>query len=278
MSVDTQEPNVETTTLVDAAGVNLASISAAGAIKMDGSAVTQPISAASLPLPSGAATAAGITTLDVDLGIINANLTNGNATVKQTGTWTVQPGNTANTTAWKVDGSAVTQPIVNTTSIYATYGAQIVGLVPAAATTDLFTITGSATKTIVVTKIRFGATTTLGSTKDIVLLKRSTANSAGTSTSPAVVPFDSADPAGTAVVRAYTANPTLGTVIGAFKAYKFQISAVGTANQDLQMEFDPFTTKGVVLRGTSQVLAVSGNGVAFAAGASIDISIEWIEL
>lgn len=30
---------------------------------------------------------------------------------KQSGTWTVQPGNTANTTAWKVDGSAVTQPV-----------------------------------------------------------------------------------------------------------------------------------------------------------------------
>jgi len=30
--------------------------------------------------------------------------------VTQSGTWTVQPGNTANTTAWKTDGSAVTQP------------------------------------------------------------------------------------------------------------------------------------------------------------------------
>lgn len=29
----------------------------------------------------------------------------------QSGVWTVQPGNTANTTAWKVDGSAVTQPV-----------------------------------------------------------------------------------------------------------------------------------------------------------------------
>lgn len=28
----------------------------------------------------------------------------------QSGTWTVQPGNTPNTVAWKVDGSAVTQP------------------------------------------------------------------------------------------------------------------------------------------------------------------------
>lgn len=32
----------------------------------------------------------------------------------QNGTWTVQPGNTANTTAWKVDGSAVTQPTTTT--------------------------------------------------------------------------------------------------------------------------------------------------------------------
>lgn len=32
----------------------------------------------------------------------------------QSGTWTVQPGNTPNTTAWKVDGSAVTQPVSGT--------------------------------------------------------------------------------------------------------------------------------------------------------------------
>lgn len=31
--------------------------------------------------------------------------------VSQGGTWTVQPGNTANTTPWKVDGSSVTQPV-----------------------------------------------------------------------------------------------------------------------------------------------------------------------
>ncbi len=34
----------------------------------------------------------------------------------QAGTWTVQPGNTANTTAWKVDGSAVTQPVLATSA------------------------------------------------------------------------------------------------------------------------------------------------------------------
>jgi hypothetical protein len=43
------------TKLVDSGGTNAASISAAGALKVDGSAVTQPVSAASLPLPTGAA-------------------------------------------------------------------------------------------------------------------------------------------------------------------------------------------------------------------------------
>lgn len=42
----------------------------------------------------------------------------------QSGTWTVQPGNTANTTAWKVDGSAVTQPVSGT--VTATLAATVV--------------------------------------------------------------------------------------------------------------------------------------------------------
>jgi hypothetical protein len=36
----------------------------------------------------------------------------GTVAATQSGTWTVQQGNTANTTAWKVDGSAANQPIV----------------------------------------------------------------------------------------------------------------------------------------------------------------------
>ena len=38
----------------------------------------------------------------------------GTVAATQSGTWTVQPGNTANTTAWKVDNSAVTQPVSGT--------------------------------------------------------------------------------------------------------------------------------------------------------------------
>ena len=118
-------------------------------------ATAVPISAASLPLPSGAATettlgtrlsesdfdtktgsltetapgtdtassglngrlqriAQRLTSLITALGSpFQAGGSIGNTTFAstQSGTWTVQPGNTANTTAWKVDGSAVTQPV-----------------------------------------------------------------------------------------------------------------------------------------------------------------------
>ena len=132
-----------------------------------------PVSAASLPLPSGAATEATLSTLNGKVTACNTGavvvsssaLPTGAATeatlstvngkfgtlgqktmagsapvvlasdqaaipVSQSGTWTVQPGNTANTTPWlatinqggnsaavsasnalKVDGSAVTQPV-----------------------------------------------------------------------------------------------------------------------------------------------------------------------
>jgi len=47
------------------------------AIQVDGSAVTQPVSAASLPLPSGASTAANQSTANATLSGIEANQTNG---------------------------------------------------------------------------------------------------------------------------------------------------------------------------------------------------------
>lgn len=96
---------------------------------------TAAISASSLPLPTGASTAAkqpalgtagtassdvltvqGITSM-TPLKTDGSGVTqpvSGTVTANQGGTWTVQPGNTANTTAWKVDGSAVTQPVSGT--------------------------------------------------------------------------------------------------------------------------------------------------------------------
>lgn len=53
---------------------NPLSLTLAGALRVDGSAVTQPISAVSLPLPTGAATSANQATIISDLAAISAQL------------------------------------------------------------------------------------------------------------------------------------------------------------------------------------------------------------
>lgn len=148
-------------------GGNSATVTAGNALKVDGSASTQPVSGSvtanqggtwdlnnitgTVSLPTGAATAAkqpalgtagtasadvitvqgiaSMVALKVDGSAVTQPVS-GTVTANQGGTWTVQPGNTANTTPWlvtlnqggnsatvtasnalKVDGSAVTQPV-----------------------------------------------------------------------------------------------------------------------------------------------------------------------
>lgn len=70
--------------------ITVQGIASMTALKVDGSAVTQPVSLASVP---------------------SHNVTNAGTfatQAAQSGTWTVQPGNTANTTAWLVSNTPVT--------------------------------------------------------------------------------------------------------------------------------------------------------------------------
>ena len=61
---------------------------------------------------SGSGSGTVVAVLKKVVGLLSGSLSvTGAVTANQGGTWTVQPGNTANTTAWKVDGSAVTQPV-----------------------------------------------------------------------------------------------------------------------------------------------------------------------
>ena len=64
------------TKIEDGAGSgDKATVTVALALKVDGSAVTQPVSASSLPLPSGAATSAAQTTGNTSLASIDSKLT-----------------------------------------------------------------------------------------------------------------------------------------------------------------------------------------------------------
>lgn len=106
------------------------SLGAGGGLKVDGSGTPLPVSTAdggqvTIGAKADAKSTATDTTAVSAMSVwkqisasvqaiatsVAGTLTVATHAVTQSGTWTVQPGNTANTTAWKVDGSAVTQPV-----------------------------------------------------------------------------------------------------------------------------------------------------------------------
>lgn len=163
--------------------------------------------------------------------------------------------------------------------ILQTYSAAITGLAVAAAATDIFTLTGSATKTIKVRAVHVSATRTADAKTDLVMLKRSTANSGGTSTTPTRVPHDSTNTAATGVVNAYTANPVVGTLVGIIRSRKQYIPVAASSALESEASYvfgSAESTQGITLRGTGEVFAVNLNGQTIT-GPSFDMSIEWTE-
>ncbi len=142
--------------------------------------------------------------------------------------------------------------------------------------TDIFTLTGSATKTIRVSRITISGTRTTATATALFLLKRSTANTGGTSTTLTGVPHDSQNAAATAVARSYTANPTLGTLVGNIKTLQLYMPTTTGVVGENTIEWGKRPGQTIVLRGTGQVLSVNLNGVTVA-GNSFSISIEWTE-
>jgi hypothetical protein len=147
----------------------------------------------------------------------------------------------------------------------------------AAAATDIFTITGSATTTVYVTQVIVSGIQTTAGLSDVQLIVRSTADTGGTSGAATAVPHDSTDAAATATVLAYTANPTTGTPVGTFRRGYVPVAGATSVVNPLVI-FD-FGKRGrpLTLRGITQVLAVNLGGATLAGG-TFDISIEWYEV
>jgi len=160
----------------------------------------------------------------------------------------------------------------------ATYSVGVIGLAPAASATDIFTITGSATKTIRITRIQVSGTATAAGAYSLVVLRRSTANTGGTSTAPTISSHDTADPNATATVNAYTANPTTGTLVGNMQVKKITVTtpAGSISNSPNEIWFEMRGERATVLRGIAQVLSINLNTTTMAGG-SLDIDITWTE-
>lgn len=161
----------------------------------------------------------------------------------------------------------------------ATYTATINGLVSVASATDIFTLTGSATKKVRVTRVEVNGQQTTAASALIVLLKRSVANLTGTHSAPTIVPQDSGSAAATATVLAYTANPgTLGTLIGNIRNAWLFLAAPATtaATEKLALDFGNRPAQAVVLNGIAEVFAINLNA-ATVTGGTFNVTVEWSE-
>ncbi len=167
-------------------------------------------------------------------------------------------------------------PLVCIESIKNTYSAGIISLSLAATATDFFTIFGSGTKTVRVTNIEVYGMATAAATVDLQLLRRSTANTSGTSSTPTSILHDTSNAAATAALTIYTANPTLGTSVGLVRASKLNLGAAGSAGS-VKWTFGTKNDQALVLRGATQGLCLNWNAQAVPSGTLISTFIEWVE-
>lgn len=158
------------------------------------------------------------------------------------------------------------------------FAASISSLVAAAAATDLLTIMGVANRQIVINRIMISGTASAAAAIPIAIVKRSTLNTGGTSSTVPSVPMDSRDPAALATVLAYTANPVAGALVGAMASARMILSSTSASVgiNPTVFDFERMYKKLPMIVNANECISLNYGG-ATAAGNTLDISIEWTE-
>lgn len=166
----------------------------------------------------------------------------------------------------------------------ATYTAGLTNYTPFASTTDILTISGSATKTIRIWKIHIsGSNPSSNILYDVYLIRRSALNTGGTPTTQTAVKHDTLNPTATAVVTSYATAPTLGASAGTLNQSMLFVSTLSkggdTPVQPMNYVEFKFGENGrcqpLTLRGVNEAIAINFNGVTI--NANLEVDIEWTE-
>jgi hypothetical protein len=254
-----------------------ATVTPAGALKTDGSAVTQPVSGTlgatqsgawnvgvSSALPTGTNTIGNVGQASAPwaMNLSQANgaaLSVGNPISTQIaqGGAVIAAGNPLPTTCISGCTTGGTSD-----SSFATYSAaaSYTGVATAA---DSSCVIGSATKTVRVRKLTVSA---------FSVFKRGTANTGGSANAIAIAKHDSTDPAATASAVTYGGSPTEGSLAGTVAYFTYYNGGTITP-YTLTWGIGVRGDKSIVLRGTGELLCLDGAP----AGNSMTVSWEWTE-
>lgn len=167
-----------------------------------------------------------------------------------------------------------------------TYSATSVGLVPAASATDIFCISAGASKTVAIRRVTIGGTAGTAVTTPFLLYLRSALDTGGTAATvlalPVPVPNNPSDSASTAVLTAYTANPTVAATPVLLDAVTVNLPVTTAANSQPYVtatygtSIDMFNKGLDLIKGSTNQICVNLNGVSVSSGV-LTIHMEWTE-
>lgn len=160
-----------------------------------------------------------------------------------------------------------------------TYSATISAFTPVSTATDFFCLSGSATRNVIVLRVKVQADSSAIGVNDFYAIKRTTANTGGTKATVSATPFVTIDPAATASAYSYSVNPTsLGTgmVIASNHFTLAHTATTGYPSTDWIVEARP-EYQGLLLAGVNESLCFNLNGASLTSGLQVWASIVWIE-
>jgi hypothetical protein len=140
---------------------------------------------------------------------------------------------------------------------------------------DTVVLTGSASRTIRVTRVNLsGCTISTAAYVTVNLNKHTTADTAGTTAAMTTSLRDSNDAAASATITGYSVAPTAGTSTTAaiLRIFASTTTTVGTSPQFYIFGLEP-GSRAIVLRGTTQQFAVNFGTAAVTCG----ITVVWTE-
>lgn len=187
----------------------------------------------------------------------------------------VDPFNPAQTGNVVVGTNASAQA-VGVEGVRATYSYASITNTPAATPTDIWTLRPTGSLIARISRIEIGGQAGTAGVLPIRIGLRSTVNSSGTSTAPTPVAHNPLDAASSCTLALYTANPTLGTLVGYFRNSQVFLNVATAAADRLVWDFGIRNEKAIVVP-VGYTFFINGNGAAVPTSGTLDISVTWEE-
>jgi hypothetical protein len=178
-------------------------------------------------------------------------------------------------------GSTISNPAslaITSLNTIASYSAVAQAVAPASSATDIWELSNpsNSTRVVRVNRIAVAAGATAAALLTLTLLRRAAPSTGGTATAPTICQFDSGDGTAQAVAKAFTANPTPGTLVANLRTIQLSMPTIATGKAIWDLPLRPDGLSGIVLR-PGEAIAINQGGVSAASGTLIDVDCAWTE-